>query len=259
EAGVLADRAGAGQAELDAVVLGRVVRGGEHRPRGVEAARGEVQEVGRAQPHVHDVQALALDALGEGGGQLDAARPHVAPDDDPVGPAAGGGDEAGEGRADAVAELGVQLVRHRAPHVVGLEDHVERVEVRHGPTNLVRAAAPAPTARGQPQAVGAPSGSTGGRSPSASYSPAADQCRMRNMSTTSWSASRMAETVERGGFATSTGTSVSDRSNRSTRCSTSMSKAKPSTRVREKRKRATSERKPFSPLCVSRKLPSSTA
>ncbi len=32
QAGVLTDRAGAGEAELDAVVLGRVVRGGEHRP-----------------------------------------------------------------------------------------------------------------------------------------------------------------------------------------------------------------------------------
>ena len=63
EAGVLADRLGAGEAELDAVVVGRVVRRGEHRGRRVEAAGGEVHEVGRGQAEVDDVEALALHAL----------------------------------------------------------------------------------------------------------------------------------------------------------------------------------------------------
>ena len=42
QAGVLPDGLGPGQAELDPVVAGRVVRGGEHRTGRVEAARGEV-------------------------------------------------------------------------------------------------------------------------------------------------------------------------------------------------------------------------
>ena len=56
EPGVLADRPGAGQAELDAVVLGRVVRGGEHGARRVELAGGEVQQVGGGQAEVDDVE-----------------------------------------------------------------------------------------------------------------------------------------------------------------------------------------------------------
>ena len=58
QAGVGADRAGPGQAQLDAVVLGRVVRGGEHRARRVERPGGEVDEVGRHQAEVDDVDAL---------------------------------------------------------------------------------------------------------------------------------------------------------------------------------------------------------
>ena len=49
EPGVLADRAGARQAHLDAVVLGRVVRRREHGARGVERAGGEVHR-GRSRP-----------------------------------------------------------------------------------------------------------------------------------------------------------------------------------------------------------------
>ena len=78
EAGVLADRLGAGEAQLDAVVLRRVVAGGEHGAGRVEVAGGEVDEVGRGQAEVDDVEALVEHALGEGRGQLDARRPHVA-------------------------------------------------------------------------------------------------------------------------------------------------------------------------------------
>ena len=72
QAGVLADRAGPRQAELDAVVLGGVVRGGEHRARSVELPGGEVHEVGGGQAEVDDVEPLGAHAVGERGGELDA-------------------------------------------------------------------------------------------------------------------------------------------------------------------------------------------
>ena len=80
--GVLADRRGAGPAQLDAVVAGRVVAGGEHRAGQVEAAAGEVELVGRGQPDVDDVGALAGRARGERGDELGRGRPHVVADDD---------------------------------------------------------------------------------------------------------------------------------------------------------------------------------
>ena len=49
----------AGEAELDAVVLGGVVRGGEHRAGRVEVPGGEVEEVGRGQAEVDDLDAHA--------------------------------------------------------------------------------------------------------------------------------------------------------------------------------------------------------
>ena len=72
EAGVLADRPGAGQAELDAVVLRRVVRRGEHRARARRACPRRSTEVGRGQAEVDDVDALRRDAVGERARQLDA-------------------------------------------------------------------------------------------------------------------------------------------------------------------------------------------
>ena len=67
---------------------------------------------------------LALRPVGEGGGELDSRRAHVAGDEHRAGPVALGG-EAGERGADATGALGVELVRNRAPDVVGLEDGVE--------------------------------------------------------------------------------------------------------------------------------------
>ena len=81
EPGVLADGLGAGEAQLDAVVRGRVVAGGEHGGRRVEVAGGEVGDVGGRQAEVDDVEALVEHPLGEGRGQLDARRPHVAGDE----------------------------------------------------------------------------------------------------------------------------------------------------------------------------------
>ena len=69
EAGVLADGAGAGAAELDAVVLGGVVARGEHGAGQVEGAAGVVEAVGAGQADERDVDASAADAVGEGRGQ----------------------------------------------------------------------------------------------------------------------------------------------------------------------------------------------
>ena len=68
--GVEADALGAGAAELDAVVGGRVVAGREHRGRRVQVPGGEVALVGGAQPDRDDVGAARLRAAGEGGGEL---------------------------------------------------------------------------------------------------------------------------------------------------------------------------------------------
>ena len=86
QAGVLADRAGAGEAELDAVVRGRVVRGGEHRAGGVEVRRRR-SRAGRwsASPRSTTSTPWPVHALGEGGGELGARRAHVAGDEDPGG------------------------------------------------------------------------------------------------------------------------------------------------------------------------------
>ena len=117
------------QAQLHAVVLGRVVRGGEHGAGRVELAGGEVHEVGGRQPEVDDVDALGADAVGEGRRQLHARRgacrvrraPASAP---PTWPATKTAKASPTARA-----TGVELVGRGAPDVVGLED---RVEVGHG-------------------------------------------------------------------------------------------------------------------------------
>ena len=129
EARVLPDRLGRRQAHLDAVVLGRVVARREHRRRGVEVAGGEVGDVGGGHAEVDDVEALVEHALGEGRRQLHAGGAHVAGDEHPGG-AVVLGREAGEGGADALAVVGVELAGAQAADVVGLEDGVE---VTHGP------------------------------------------------------------------------------------------------------------------------------
>ena len=68
----------------------------------LEAAGGVVDEVGRGQAEVDDVEALRRDAVGERGGELDAGRPHVARHEDARRALVLGG-EAREGGADAPA------------------------------------------------------------------------------------------------------------------------------------------------------------
>lgn len=82
QAGVLADRGRARAAQLDAVVLGRVVRGGEHGAGQVQRARGVVQLVGGAQADLGDVGAAVGGAAREGAGQAGGRGPHVVADDD---------------------------------------------------------------------------------------------------------------------------------------------------------------------------------
>ncbi len=99
QSGVLPDRRGPRAAHLDAVVLRRVVAGGEHRPGQIEAAGGEVEHVGGAQTGLHDVQPAADHALGEGPRQRDRGIAHVVRGDHGGGTGLGV-HELGEGRPD---------------------------------------------------------------------------------------------------------------------------------------------------------------
>ena len=116
-----ADRAGTGVAQLDAVVLRRVVRGGEHRRRRVEGSGGEVHEIGRRQPDVDDVDTLLHHPGGEGVDQLRTARTHVATDEH-VGRLL---DELGETDTEGVRDLRIELVGHRASDVIRLDDLIQ--------------------------------------------------------------------------------------------------------------------------------------
>ena len=108
--GVLADGPGAGQAELQPVVPGRVVGGGEHGAGRVEAAGGEVEQVGGGQPEIDDRPPLRPGAIGEGRGQLDPRFAHVPGHQQRRGPG-----EAGHGHADGTELLGIAAHRGRRP------------------------------------------------------------------------------------------------------------------------------------------------
>jgi hypothetical protein len=147
---LLAHRRGAGQAELDPVVLRRVVAGGEHRTGDVQRAGGVVEQVGRAEAGVDDVGALARRALREGLHEGDAGLAHVPGDDDAV-----GAGEADEGGAEGAGDVGVELVGDHAPDVVGLDD---RRQVAGHAATLVRGgcAALRDGGAGGPGTAGAP-------------------------------------------------------------------------------------------------------
>ena len=117
EARVLADRFGAGAAQLDAVVPGRVVRGGEHRAGQAEGAGGVVQLVRRAEADLGDVGALRGRAAGEGAGQAGGRGTHVMAGHDRV--RAGDLDERG---AEELGRRLVPLVGDHAAHVVRLDE-----------------------------------------------------------------------------------------------------------------------------------------
>jgi len=115
-----AHRAGARQAELDAVVFGRVVRRREDGARAVEVAGCEVHHVRRGQPDVDHVDALAADAVGEGGHEGRPGRSHVAADEQLGRPGV-----AGERHAQRAGHRFVELVGDRPADVVRLDDLVE--------------------------------------------------------------------------------------------------------------------------------------
>lgn len=121
EAGVLADGGGSGAAELDAVVLRRVVRGGEHRAGQVEGAGGVVELVGGAEADLDHVEALLGGAPGEGVREARRGGAHVVADDDRPAALEDGGD-LGEGGAEEGGEVLVPLVGHDSAHVVRLDD-----------------------------------------------------------------------------------------------------------------------------------------
>jgi hypothetical protein len=96
------------------------VGGGEHRPRGVERAGGVVEQVGRCQPEVDDLDALFVHTAGEGVHQLLAARAHVACDEHAISTT-----ECGEGDTEGVCDVSIELVGHRASDVVRLDDLIQ--------------------------------------------------------------------------------------------------------------------------------------
>ena len=97
---------------------GRVVRGGEHGARGRRGGpEAKYKKSVEAMPEVGDRRPLGPGPLGEGRGQLDPRRAHVPGHQQPGGPG-----EPGHGAADGPAQVGVELVGHGAPDVVGLED-----------------------------------------------------------------------------------------------------------------------------------------
>ena len=110
QAAVLADGSGAGQAELHAVVLRRVVGSREHRTRRIELARREVHEVRGGEAEVDHVDALRAHAVAERGGQLHARGPHVTTHQHPPGPADLAGHEHGEGLSHRASHAGIELL-----------------------------------------------------------------------------------------------------------------------------------------------------
>src|SRR5699024_111182 len=112
-----ADRAGTGVTQLHAVVLGRVVRGGEHHPGGFEHPGGEIEPVGRAEAHVDDVGAPPPGAVDERLDELLGAVPHVVAYDDLRTGEVGGGCEVGEGGAEAPGDLGGEVIGNEPANV----------------------------------------------------------------------------------------------------------------------------------------------
>ena len=113
----LAHGSRAGLAQLDPVVLGRVVAGGEHRAGDVEGPGGEVEQVRRAQTRVDHVGTLTGRAIGERRAQRAAGLAHVVGHDDHRRPG-----EPGERRSDCPSHLSVELVRNHTADVVRLDD-----------------------------------------------------------------------------------------------------------------------------------------
>lgn len=147
EPGVLAHGRGAGPAQLDAVVLRRVVRGREHRTGQAEAAGGEVQLVGRTEADEGDVRTTRRRTACESRGEAGRRRPHVVADHDRF-----GGRHLDERRPEPLGQRFVPLVGHDSAHVVRLDDL--RQISSHGPVLLRFLRTAQTTRRPSGQAVG---------------------------------------------------------------------------------------------------------
>ncbi len=118
EARVAADGQRAPPHHLEAVVAGRVVRGGDREPALVAVlADGEVHHLGAGEPDVVDVAPRVERAADRGLGELLRGQAHVVADRDARRL------ELVDVRArDAIRPVGVELVGDDAADVVGLED-----------------------------------------------------------------------------------------------------------------------------------------
>ena len=136
EAAVDPDRPGACETQLGAVVLRRVVGGGEDRPGHVEPSRGEVHQIGRGEADVDDVGPLLSHPARELLGEFHARSAHVARDDDAVGVG-----EPGEADPERMRDIGVHLLGNGATDVIRLDDFIQyrhraaldAIPVRGGP------------------------------------------------------------------------------------------------------------------------------
>ena len=129
QAGVLADGFGAGAAQLDPVVGGRVVAGGEHRAGAVQQAGGEIELVGGGESDAHDVEALVHDAFGERGGEHRGTGAHVVAEHDLRGVLTVA-HQPREGGPDLADECVVDFLPHEPTNVIGLDHALHR---RGGP------------------------------------------------------------------------------------------------------------------------------
>ena len=131
QTGLLAYRHGASAAELNAVVLGRIVGGGEHRARVVQGTCREVQLVGGRKIQLDDVEALGDDALSKSLGQRRRGRAHVVADGD------GGLTLAAQDgrvrRTRVPNEVFVDILAHDATHVISLNHCIELFTSSHKP------------------------------------------------------------------------------------------------------------------------------
>jgi hypothetical protein len=117
EARVLPDRLRAREAELQPVVVLRIVAGGDHDARTVQGAGGEVQEVGGRQSEVHDVDVPRRGSFGQRRCEIGRGQAAVPPHEDLRGPT-----PRGERGADPPHEVGVQFIGDDTANVVRLED-----------------------------------------------------------------------------------------------------------------------------------------
>ncbi len=117
KAGVGADGGRSAPDDLHAVVVDGIVRGGDLDPAiGIVVGGGEIHLLGARKAEVEDMHARVGHAPGDGGGESDGGRAAVAADDD-----GGCFKFLGEGAADAVGNVLVEVQPKATAHVIGLE------------------------------------------------------------------------------------------------------------------------------------------